>query len=72
METREDAEKRYKEPHYLLKCPYCGTELVVSNSELKMVDYVYKDIKCCYCGHMWDELCSGIYEKMCDPDGTLI
>lgn len=108
MNTREEAEKQYKQQHYLLKCPYCGHELVIAQSELhrelfepkeieeevrlfsigdndKFIDNgkikqkrivssdsekdIYKGIKCCYCGHVWDELVSGMYEKRCNPDG---
>jgi ssDNA-binding Zn-finger/Zn-ribbon topoisomerase 1 len=107
MNTREEAEKRYRQQHYLLKCPYCGHELVAAQSEFKkelfepketeeevesfsIVDGkfvkngkekrkymvssdpekdIYKGIKCCYCGHVWDELVNGMYEKRCNPDG---
>jgi ribosomal protein S27E len=108
MNTREEAEKQYRQQHYLLKCPYCGHELVVAQSELhkelfepkeieeevgsfsigdngEFIDNgkikqkrivssdsekdIYKGIKCCYCGHVWDELCVGMYEKRCNPDG---
>jgi hypothetical protein len=107
MNTREEAEKQYRQQHYLLKCPYCGHELVIAHSELnkelfepkeieeevgslsiidgKFVDNgkvkqkrivssnpekdVYKGIKCCYCGHVWDETVACMYEKRCNPDG---
>ena len=107
MNTRECAEKQYREQHFLLKCPYCGTELVIAHSELKKELYepkeieeevesfsivdgifidkgkekrkymvssdpekdIYKGIKCCYCGHVWDEPVVGMYEKRCNPDG---
>ena len=111
MNTREEAKKQYRQQHYLLKCPYCGTELVVAKSELheelfepkeiedevesfsfmgdgKIIDNgtvkqkrivssdsekdIYKDIKCCYCGHVWDELVNGMYEKRCNPDGRQV
>ena len=103
--TREQAEKNYRQVHYLLKCPYCGTELVVQSSNLKRKLFepheeeheywqggfgdefkkkemrtvssdpskdVYKGIKCCNCGRVWDELCQGMYEKQCNPDGRQV
>ena len=110
MKTKETALKEYRDMHYLLKCPYCGEELVVSYSELnkqlfkpkeiedesesfsivdgKFVDNgkvkhkrivssdpskdVYKGIKCCKCGHIWDELCNGMYARRCNPDGRQV
>lgn len=110
MKTKEKARKEYSELHYLLKCPYCGTELVVAHSELKKEFFepkeyeqevesfsiidgkfvsngkkiekfmssscpekdVYKNIKCCNCGHTWDEPCLDMYEKRCNPDGRQV
>ena len=34
MKTREQASKELRQPHFLLKCPECGAELVVPQSEL--------------------------------------
>jgi ribosomal protein S27E len=39
MKTRETAYKDIRQAHYLLVCPYCGTELVVSHGELKRALY---------------------------------
>ena len=102
--TREQAEKDFNERYFLLKCPHCGTELIVKGSDLhkklykphdedyehqdfedcklsdKKVDTrkvssdpdkdVYKNIKCCYCGHVWDEPVKDFYQKSCRPDGS--
>lgn len=37
MKTREQASKELRQPHFLLKCPECGAELVVPQSELTRV-----------------------------------
>lgn len=108
MKTKTKAFTDVHQLYYLLKCPHCGTELVVAHEELnkqlfepveveEMVDSfsigdkgefidngkvkhkdlrssdsskdVYKDIKCCYCGHVWDEFVKDMYEKRCNCDG---
>ena len=109
MNTKESAEEQYRELHYLIKCPYCGNELVIAHSELhkelfepkevEMESYefvhddkthkitsmkknirkemcssdpskdIYKGIKCCYCGCVWDENVADMYDKRCNPDG---
>lgn len=30
---------------------------------------IYKDIKCCYCGHIWDEPVKDMSKRRCNPDG---
>lgn len=69
MKTLEAAQKQYNQAHFLLTCPYCGTELVIAQNELTKQQDVYKDIKCCYCGHVWDEPVKDMYKKHCNPDG---
>lgn len=32
---------------------------------------VYKNIKCCCCGHVWDEPVKDMYKKRCNPDGRV-
>ena len=39
MKTRETAYKDIRQAHYLLVCPHCNTELVVSRGELKRTLY---------------------------------
>ena len=33
---------------------------------------VYENIKCCYCGHVWNEPVSGMHEKQCQPNGSKV
>lgn len=100
--TKKSAQEEYNQPHYLLKCPYCGTELIVKRSDLHKEMFepkeeevegfwfegeklhkevkkelvssdptkdVYKDIKCCNCGHVWDEPVRSMYKNFCEPNG---
>lgn len=108
MKTKKSAEKDYYRLYYLVKCPYCGTELVVPIDELnkklytpkeieqehydftldihltpiKKIDKltvssdpskdIFEGIKCCYCGHEWNETIHDFYEKYkaCDQNGS--
>lgn len=72
--TREQALKEYYDQYYLLRCPHCGTELIVAQSELHLSNDnkgLYKNIKCCYCGCVWDELVGEMYEKRCNIGGII-
>lgn len=110
MKTKKSAEKEYYRVYYLVKCPHCGTELVVPIDELdkklympkeveqeyyefsleddsyltpikKMAELtvssdpgrdIFEGIKCCYCGHEWNETVHDFYEKYkaCDQNGS--
>jgi len=85
MKTREQAHKDIRQAHYLLVCPHCDTELVVSEDELKRTLYKphigeqmvssdpskdeYRGIKCCNCGYVWDEYVDEVHKNICNPDG---
>lgn len=104
-QSREEAYTLYNQNHFLLKCPYCGAELIVCHSELNVrmfepheeeYEYwvmgdekhekhigkrmtssdhskdVFENIKCCKCGHIWDEPVSGMFDKKCQPDGEQV
>ena len=46
--------------------------IIDGNVDISKPIQIYKGIKCCNCGHIWDEPIIGMYEKRCNPDGTLI
>lgn len=91
MKTKERAQKDRFQTYYLVKCPYCGTELVVSSQDLEKERFnptvkehektgyqltssdPDKDVyhmKCCQCGHLWNEPTKDMYDKRCNQYGV--